>query len=201
MALVATTGRINVASDVVLATTAALTAFTVTGPVLVLNATPTAGGSGYSAGDILTITTGGVGATCSITQAGGVVQTVTLLTSGSGYTAGASKATTVSPAGGTGCTVNITSIDIPETEVEVASVSCGPISTATGAQCGHVTLRDGTSVLARYYVFFTATAASQSKTTVFEVGAKYTPVTSLNVLYTAVTDATTAAVSVVWSRR
>jgi hypothetical protein len=82
----------------------------VTGLITVLNATPTAGGSGYTLNDILTITTGGTGATCQVTGVNvGVVTAVTLLTGGNGgYTTGATKATT----GGTGtlCTVNITTV-------------------------------------------------------------------------------------------
>lgn len=200
MALTTALGQKNITTDVVLASGSAITPFAGTGPVLVLNSTPTAGGITYTTGDILTIT-GGIGATCSITQAAGVVQTVTLLTSGTGYTAGSGKATTVSPAGGTGCTVDITSITPPTTLITVHSIVCAPISTAAGVQSGHVSLRDGTNVLARYYAFYTATAASQGHSEAFPVGGSYTPVTGLNVLYTAVTDATTAAVSVVWSRR
>ncbi len=82
--------------------------------------------------------------------------------------------------------------------IEVVRVQCAPISTASGAQCGHVSIRDGTTVIARYYVFWTAAAAGQSSLFDFPIGAIYTPTTSLNVLYTAVTDATTALVSLFW---
>jgi hypothetical protein len=83
-----------------------------TGGVSVLNSTPTAGGSGYLADQILTISTGGTGATARITSvnASGAVLSVALETCGSGYTTGASKATTVNVTGGSGCTLDITTI-------------------------------------------------------------------------------------------
>jgi hypothetical protein len=78
------------------------------GTVSVLNGTPTAGGSGYTASDVLTITTGGSGATLTVdtVDGSGAVTAVTLVTGGLNYTSGAGKVTT----GGTGagCTVNIT---------------------------------------------------------------------------------------------
>lgn len=81
------------------------------GAINVLATAPTAGGSGYSVGNILTITTGGTGATARVTSVStGAVTAVELVTRGSGYTTGTGKVTTVSPAGGTGCTLNITSI-------------------------------------------------------------------------------------------
>lgn len=83
-----------------------------TGGISVLNATPTAGGTGYQVDQILTITTGGTGGTARILAVNsvGAVTSVALETAGSGYTAGTGRATTVLPAGGTGCTLNITSI-------------------------------------------------------------------------------------------
>lgn len=78
--------------------------------VTVLNSTPTAGGSGYLVGDILTISTGGTGAKAiveSITGSG-VVASVSLIACGANYTTGAAKATTGGT--GTGCTLNITTV-------------------------------------------------------------------------------------------
>ena len=77
-------------------------------------AAPTAGGTGYTVGDTLTIVTGGTNATCSVDTisgggATGPVTAVTLLSSGTGgYSVGTGKVTT----GGTGngCTVNITAL-------------------------------------------------------------------------------------------
>lgn len=80
------------------------------GSVSVLNSTPTAAGTGYVVGDVLTITTGGAGATATVTAVGGAgdITSVSLLTPGTGYTTGAGKATS----GGTGtlATLNITTI-------------------------------------------------------------------------------------------
>lgn len=79
------------------------------GHIAVLNATPTAGGSGYVVGDVLTITTGGTGGTAKVlTVSAGVIQTVALLTVGSGYSTGTGKATTGGT--GTGATLNITTV-------------------------------------------------------------------------------------------
>jgi hypothetical protein len=82
-----------------------------------LATSPTAGGSGYAVGQILTITTGGTGATARITavDSSGAVTSVALESTGpfggaGSYTTGTGKATTVAPTGGTGCTLNITSV-------------------------------------------------------------------------------------------
>lgn len=81
------------------------------GMITALNAIPTAGGAGYVAGEDLTITTGGLGASCRIktVDGSGAVTAVDLITGGGGYTTGAAKVTT----GGSGdgnCTVNITTV-------------------------------------------------------------------------------------------
>lgn len=82
------------------------------GGINVLNSVPTAGGAGYAANDILSITAGGSQATCRVSGVvGDVVSAVTLLTRGVGYTTGAGKSTSaVAPGTGGGCTVNITSV-------------------------------------------------------------------------------------------
>ena len=81
-----------------------------TGIIETINTTPTAGGTGYTYGDVLTITTGGTGGTCIVDKVdgSGVVQEVIEQEVGKDYTTGTGKATT----GGTGanCTINITSI-------------------------------------------------------------------------------------------
>ncbi len=76
-----------------------------------INATPTAGGAGYSAGFILAIGDGGTGGTVQVTGVGGggSVTSVILLTQGRNYTTGAGKATT-SVSGGTGCTIEILTV-------------------------------------------------------------------------------------------
>lgn len=110
-----------------------------TGGISVLNATPTAAGTGYLAGQILTITTGGTGGTArilAVNSSGGVTQ-VALETSGSGYTTGGSKATTVAPAGGSGCTLDITTIAEIATVTTANSVAhpfkIGDVVTIAGA--------------------------------------------------------------------
>lgn len=100
----------------------AITSITRTsGLVTSLSPTPTVAGSGYRIGQVLTITTGGTGATAKITgvDASGGVTSVSLEYCGSAgtYTTGTGKATTVNPVGGTGCTLNILSVG------EVANVT------------------------------------------------------------------------------
>lgn len=81
------------------------------GAIKAIASAPTAGGSGYSVNDVLTITGGATGATARVTAvSAGVVTAVELVTRGTGYTPGSAKATTVTPAGGTGCTLEILSV-------------------------------------------------------------------------------------------
>jgi len=70
------------------------------------------GGSGYSVGNTLTITqVGASGGTLNVeTVAGGVVTGIRITGVGTAYSVADALATTVSPAGGTLCTVNITAI-------------------------------------------------------------------------------------------
>lgn len=68
-------------------------------------------GSGYSADDVLTIVqTGGAGATAKVltVDEAGAVQTVELITAGSGYDPDAPSSTSVTPSGGTGAKVVFT---------------------------------------------------------------------------------------------
>lgn len=67
------------------------------------------GGSGYAINDVLTLTGGDANATCTVltVDGSGVVLTISRTTVGSGYAAG-TEATTVAPAGGSGCTIDIT---------------------------------------------------------------------------------------------
>lgn len=79
-----------------------------TGQIAVLASAPTSGGTGYTVGDVLTITTG-TGGTATVTAApGGVISAVTLTTRGSGYGTGGGQATTGGT--GTGATLNITQV-------------------------------------------------------------------------------------------
>lgn len=79
-----------------------------TGFLQVLNATPTVGGSGYSVGDILTITGGTATAIVATLASPGVIGTVSLVSTGNGYSTGAGQATTGGM--GTGATLNITTV-------------------------------------------------------------------------------------------
>ena len=81
--------------------------------ITVLNATPTAGGSGYAVGDLFNITTGGsVGkGRVEAISAGGVVTSVSLYSTGINYTTGTGKVTTtISGSGNNALTVNITTV-------------------------------------------------------------------------------------------
>lgn len=80
------------------------------GIIQTLNATPTAGGSGYLVGDILTITSGGGNATATVLTLGGsgAVGTVSILARGTGYSTGTGQGT--SGGTGTGATLNVTAV-------------------------------------------------------------------------------------------
>jgi len=71
-----------------------------------------AGGTGYNINDVLTITQGSNNCTLIVTAVtgAGVVSTVTILQAGFNRTVATGLATTVSPSGGTGCTINISTV-------------------------------------------------------------------------------------------
>jgi hypothetical protein len=81
-----------------------------TGSITGINPVPTASGSGYTPGDILTITTGGNLGRIFVeaTNFTGSVVSASLYTLGNSYTVGTGRAT--SGGTGTGCTIEITSI-------------------------------------------------------------------------------------------
>lgn len=83
-----------------------------TGGITALNATPTAGGTGYALGDVFNITTGGTVGKGRVTgiSAGGVVTSIELYSAGLNYTTGTGKATTNVSGTGTGLTVEITTV-------------------------------------------------------------------------------------------
>lgn len=102
-----------------------------------INPTPTAGGSGYNINDILTIA-GGTAGTARVTGVSttGAVTSISLEACGSGYTVGTGKTTTVSPAGGTGCTLNILTVDYVEqatTSIVSHNLRHGDVVTISGA--------------------------------------------------------------------
>jgi hypothetical protein len=80
--------------------------------VTAVNATPTAGGTGYVIGDVLTCSVGGTGAQVIVTSIapGGAVTGIQLVHSGTatGFTVGTGRATTGGT--GSGCTIEITAV-------------------------------------------------------------------------------------------
>ena len=91
------------------------TATRVTNGITAVNVVPTAAGSGYSVGDLLTVTTGGTLGRVRVDRidgATGAVQAISVYSAGSGYTVGSGRATTPVAGTGTGCTVEITSVGV-----------------------------------------------------------------------------------------
>ena len=88
------------------------TATRVTNGIISINTTPIAAGTGYTVGDLLTLSGGTNGRVRvnSIDPSTGAVLSISLYSAGSGYTATSGIATTPLTAGGTGCTIQITSI-------------------------------------------------------------------------------------------
>jgi hypothetical protein len=82
--------------------------------VTAISSAPTAGGTGYTIGDVLTIAAPGTGATVRVTSIapGGVVTGLELVHTGTatGYTVATGKATTGGT--GTGCTVGVTAVGV-----------------------------------------------------------------------------------------
>jgi hypothetical protein len=88
------------------------TATRVTNAVTAINTTPIVAGTGYTVGDLLTLS-GGAGRVRveNINPVNGAVLSVSLYSGGSGYSA-TTVATTPLTAGGTGCTIAITSVGV-----------------------------------------------------------------------------------------
>lgn len=99
----------------------ALTSITRTATGMKLKGTIATAGAGYNINDVLSVT--GVASTLLVTgvDAVGGVTSTELMTCGTGATAG-TKATTVSPAGGVGCTITIVAGDIDFTELAVTVI-------------------------------------------------------------------------------
>lgn len=77
-----------------------------------------AGGTGYSVNDVLTVGQGTGGTLLVTTVAAGVVTAVRRLMPGSAYTVANGKTTTVSPPGGTGCTINVLTLLLQVAELQ-----------------------------------------------------------------------------------
>lgn len=100
----------------------ALTSITRTATGMKLKGTITAAGANYQINDILTVDAkGGTLLVTGVNATGGVTSTE-LLTCGTGYTTG-TKTTTVSPAGGVGCTITLAAGDIDFTELAVTPIN------------------------------------------------------------------------------
>jgi hypothetical protein len=95
-----------------LQSTGVTSATRVTNGIITINTTPTAGGTGYTVGDLLTLSGGTNGRVRvnSIDPSTGAVLSVSIYSAGSGYTVASGIATTPLTAGGTGCTIQVTSI-------------------------------------------------------------------------------------------
>jgi hypothetical protein len=100
----------------------ALTSITRTATGMILKGAITTAGAGYNINDVLTVDAkGGTLLVTSVNAVGGVTGTE-LMTCGTGYTTGA-KATTVTPAGGVGCTITLAGTDIDFTELAVTPIN------------------------------------------------------------------------------
>ena len=110
-----------------------------TGGITAINPTPTAAGTGYLANQLLTLTggtTNGMARIISVDTNGGVTQ-VELERCGAGHTPSSGIATTVSPSGGTGCTLEITSVGDIATIISFyvpSKMETGGTITVTGAE-------------------------------------------------------------------
>jgi hypothetical protein len=100
----------------------ALTSITRTATGQILKGSITAAGANYQINDVLSVT--GIASTLLVTgvDATGGVTSVELRTVGTGATTGV-KATTVTPAGGVGCTITLVAGDIDFTELAVTPIS------------------------------------------------------------------------------
>lgn len=141
---------------------------------------PTAGGTGYLVGNVLTCSVGGTGAQVRVTSIapGGIVTGIELINSGTatGFTVGTGRATT--GGSGTGCTIEITAVG-PTANITTASnffFKTGEVITFAGCSeaawnTAHTIL--GVSALNVFSVAVTATAnmaatASQTATLIVD---------------------------------
>lgn len=145
------------------------TAVRSTGGITAVNSVPTVKGSGYVVGDILTVTTGGSNGKVIVESisSGGLVESVSLLRVGSGYTVGTGRVT--SGGTGTGCTIEITSI--------------GTVGRITTAINHHVKIGD--------VISFTGATESAWNSTYNVVGVD--AITGIDVVITATANATAAS--------
>lgn len=141
---------------------------------------PTAGGTGYLVGDVLTCSVGGTGAQVRVTSIapGGVVTGIELVHSGTatGFTVGTGRATT--GGGGTGCTINITAVGATALITLATSHFLATGNVVTFAGCTEAAWNTAHTIIGvpsttTFCVATTATAnmnntAAQSTTTIYD---------------------------------
>ena len=125
------------------------------GNITTVDSTPTAGGSGCTTGDVLTVGSGNVNATVTITATAGACDGITLTAGGSAYTTGAGKTTTHATC--TGCTINITAVRA--TDTFKWKKNSGAYTTNVAMTGGAQTLSDGITM-----TFGTTTAHTLTNT-------------------------------------
>ncbi len=117
--------------------------------VRAVNTTPTAGGTNYVVGDVLTCSVGGTGATVIVTSitTGGAVTGIELVNAGvtTGFTTGTGKATTGGT--GTGCTIEITSVGVTVKVTTATSHFLRTGDTVTVSGCSDATYNTSMTIL------------------------------------------------------
>jgi len=146
-------GGTGYAVEAALATTVVLAA---TGKVTTISIGN--GGTGYSVNDVLTVVQAG-GSTCTVTVssvAAGVVDGITLTTRGSGYGVENNLATTVAPDNGTGCLIDIDSIDASGATIDIDTLTARTIAIHNYIAANNPTVSNGAAVTAAALVDYDA---------------------------------------------
>jgi hypothetical protein len=209
VAQVSRSGSVNIYSDVALASTGFVNLFTPTGSIL--TAAVSAGGTGYTVGDILLLDNGdngltGIGATVEVlTAPAGIVGSIRIVNGGSGYDSGlvSSSYFTIGGTGGGDCTILVQTITpVPPVEITVNSITVSMIANVAGVQSGAITLQEAnvSTLWKTHCPPWTAIAAGEGRSQFYPINKTFSPSRILRVRYLAVLNATTAAINVVWSR-
>lgn len=152
------------------------------GAISVLNSVPTAGGTGYTVGDVLTITTGGTLGTVTVLTLGGsnAVATVSLTSPGSGYTTGAGKAT--SGGTGSGATLNITTVATGKIKISgtTSALDSGFYATTNMNIVINGTTYAYTKLVGLYFVGISPSAAAEAIGSVITQAVVTTPNSSMS---------------------
>ena len=82
----------------------------------------------------------------------------------------------------------------------IKSIAWTPVASGVGAQvqCGRLTITDNGVVLWEHNIIYTSSAATQGKSEFIPVNLKWKVGTNCVIGYTAVTNGTSALISVVW---